>query len=71
MVKYGKYSPVKFANFVYIYVLSTEKVTIFAAISAEKKLFPCITQIYTKSANFTAIYFPYFTTLLRQTLQFY
>ena len=40
MVKYGKYSPAKFANFVYtVYVLHTGKVTIFMAISAKKNFF--------------------------------
>ena len=35
MVKYGKYSPTKFANFVYVRITGG-KVTIFAAISAHK-----------------------------------
>ena len=56
----------------YIFVLRGEKVTIFAAILAQKwKLFPRVIQMYTKFANFAGLYFPYFTTFRHQTLPFY
>ena len=59
------------SNFTYI-CITQGKVTIqFAAISAQKwKLFPRVIQIYTKFANFTGLYFPYFTTFRHQTLPF-
>jgi hypothetical protein len=39
---------------------------------AQKWLFfPPVMQMYTKFANFTGLYFPHFTTIRNQTLQFY
>ena len=54
------------------FVLRGEKVTIFAAISAQKwQLFPLVIQIQTKFQNVAGLYFPYFTTFRHQTLPFY
>ena len=59
----------KLENFVDIFVLRAVKLTTFGS---KMVIFPArIIQIYTKSANFTVLYFPHFTTIRNQTLQFY
>jgi hypothetical protein len=60
VVKCGKYSLAKFADFVYICIGPK-----MVAISARN------IQKYTKFANFARLYFTHFTTFHNQTLQFY
>ncbi len=56
IVKCGKYSHAKFANFVY---------------SKSGNAFARVIQKYTKFANFTWLYFPHFTIFCNQNSQFY
>jgi hypothetical protein len=52
-----------------ILVLRAEKCT---PLSARKwRIFPRVILKYSKFANFTGLYFPYFTTFCNQILQFY
>jgi hypothetical protein len=65
VVKYGKYSLAKFANFVYAHI--AEIVTIFEP----KMVTISARNTYTKFANFARLYFPSFTAFSNQILQFY
>ena len=54
----------------YIFVLRAVKITTFGSKIVIFN-FPRVIQIYTKFANFTGIYFPHFTTIRNEILQFY
>ena len=68
LVKYGIYSPAKFANFVYICITCGKSYHFWAEIVAKMVTFPRVIQTYT---HFAQLYFPYFTSFCHQTLQFY
>ena len=69
MVKYGKYRPAKFVNFVYICITRVKSYHFCAKVAA--KMVPARNTNTYKFANFAGLYFPYFTTFRHQTLQSY
>ena len=63
VVKTGKYSPVKFANFLCLYYAWKS----LPFLPQMWKTFPRMIQIYPKFANFVEMYFPVFTAFPSQT----
>ena len=69
IVKYRKYSNVKFANFVYFCITREKALPHFPIVHGSAFLF--VIQKYTKFANFIGLYFPHFTIFWNQTSQFH
>ena len=63
-----KIQPCEVRKLCNIFVLRAVKITTFGS---KIVIFTRVIQIYTKFANFTGLYFPHFTTIRNQILQFY
>ena len=68
IIKCGKYSPVKLANFVYFCITQGKALPLCGNVVANA--FSCVIQKCTKFANFTLLYFRHFRIFYNQTSPF-
>ena len=71
IVKHGKYTLVKFANFVYFCTTRGKALPHLPKFTFNGKAFPCVIQKFKKFANFASLHFLYLSIFRHQIWQFY